>query len=380
METLTIKNFKCFEEISVPIDKLTVLAGANGNGKSSVIQSLLFVRNTIERNLGLFNDYYITESDILNKDVPLDSAFNLALGDSSHIINRSAENDLLSIYLSSGDNEDFGFQYKSDLREPQLHVSLIDWSKNFAKEIPILKREFYYLNAERIGPRVNQKIQHTDFLNCGWQGELTAQLISTKSGYHPIAQERLYPGTSNPGLEFQVNEWLSEIMPGVRLKAIQNLDTYTAQLRIENEYTRGEPALATNIGFGISYLIPIIVTGLVAEKGSYLIIENPEAHLHPGAQSKVGKFLAMVANTGVNVIVETHSDHLINGVQIAVAMKQIQHDLVLVNFFQNINGITQPDVKSIRIRENGELTNWPKGFFDQTQVDYSQLLQLRKNV
>ena len=85
----------------------------------------------------------------------------------------------------------------------------------------------------------------------------------------------------------------------------------------------------------------------------------------------------MVAKSGVNVIVETHSDHIINGIQIAVAEKRILNTSVAINFFSHVNGISQPNVNSINIKEKGELSEWPKGFFDQTQIDYSHLFKLR---
>jgi predicted ATPase len=167
-------------------------------------------------------------------------------------------------------------------------------------------------------------------------------------------------------------------MNGVRVTVESNRKTLTAQVLIENEYTVSEPTLATNLGFGISYVLPIIATGLIAKKGTYLIVENPEAHLHPSAQSKMGRFLAMVADAGVNVIVETHSDHIVNGIQIAVAEKEIENTSVTINFYSSKNGNTQPDITPINISEKGELSDWPKGFFDQTQIDYSHLFKLRK--
>jgi predicted ATPase len=109
-----------------------------------------------------------------------------------------------------------------------------------------------------------------------------------------------------------------------------------------------------------------------------MIVENPEAHLHPSAQSKIGKFLAMVANSDVNVIVETHSDHFINGIQIATAMNEISTDLVTINFFSQDDNSTQPKIDSISINDKGELSEWPKGFFDQTQIDFVQLFKIRK--
>ena len=80
----------------------------------------------------------------------------------------------------------------------------------------------------------------------------------------------------------------------------------------------------------------------------------------------------------MNVIVETHSDHIINGMQIAVANKNIPNDLVTINYFSYKEGSVQPAVQPISINEKGELSDWPSGFFDQTQIDFAELFNLRK--
>jgi len=380
MEVLRIHNFKCFEEIDIDINAITVMAGANGNGKSTAIQALLFFRQTVENSFKIFEGYYINGRENFNNKIPLNGNYLLSLGNSSYVINRNANKEHIKISLGHDDKEDIAISYTANNFEPELYLTADKCSTLTAGIYPVLKKEFYYLNAERIGPRLNQKIQFFDYPNAGWQGEYVAHLIAERGGYVPVDKERLFPETSNPGLEHQVNEWLNYIMPGVRVTVKNSPDTFTAQIQIENAYTKGDPTLATNIGFGISYILPIIATGLIAQKGSYFIVENPEAHLHPSAQSKIGRFLAMVANAGVSVIVETHSDHIINGIQIAVAEKVISNDLVSVNFFGGDVIGTQPEVIHISIKEKGELSQWPKGFFDQSQIDYSYLIQLRKNV
>lgn len=167
--------------------------------------------------------------------------------------------------------------------------------------------------------RASQGVQYSAFRNAGFQGEYVAQLISETNYSYEVEEQRRHPETKSPRLEQQVNAWLEDLMPGVNITARFNVETMTAQIQVENHFTKGDPTTAPNIGFGISYVLPIIATGLIAEKGSYMIVENPEAHLHPSAQSKVGQFLAMVASNGVNVVLETHSDHVINGIQIAAA-------------------------------------------------------------
>ncbi|MBV5281900.1 MAG: DUF3696 domain-containing protein [Paludibacter sp.] len=376
MSDLRIINFKCFEDISIPVNQLTVLAGANGYGKSTAIQSILFLRHTIESDFKLHENFYMTGNAETNTEVSLNSGYLLSLGNSAHIINRNSNSNDIGIGIFTLYNE-IKAEYEANNLESDLYLKVKSIKADERRE-PIVKKEFYYLNAERIGPRFSQNLQYFDFPNAGFQGEYVAQLISERSGYLPVDKERLFKDTANPGLEFQVNEWLNFIMPGVRISAKRSNETFTAQIQIENTYTKGEPITATNIGFGISYVLPIIATGLIAKKDSYFIVENPEAHLHPAAQTNIGFFLGMVANNGVKVVVETHSDHVINGIQIAVASKVIKSDKVTINFFSESRSKSQPNVKSINLKENGELTEWPKGFFDQTQIDYAQLINLRR--
>ncbi len=378
MNHLKINHFKCFEDADISINRLTVMAGANGNGKSTAIQALLYLRRTIE-HCGEWKEGSYHYNKINNLNVPLNGVYCLALGNSSAVLNNNYNGNKIAIALLS-DEDKIMVEYEADNLDSKIWLTPVSVDSTDKLDSSILKQEFYYLNAERFGPRVNQTLQFWDYPNAGWQGEYTAQLIDMEAGYYKIENERRFKETENNYLIDQLNYWLDFVMKGVKVKAESNTKTLTARVLIENDYTISEPTLATNLGFGISYILPIIATGLIARKDSYFIIENPEAHLHPSAQSKIGRFLAMVANAGVNVIVETHSDHIINGIQIAVAENEIKNTSVTVNFFSHLEGESQPDVNPISIKDKGELTEWPKGFFDQTQIDYSHLIRLRKNV
>lgn len=168
-------------------------------------------------------------------------------------------------------------------------------------------------------------------------------------------------------------------MPGVSISAKYETTTGTAQIRVENDFTKGESVIAPNVGFGISYVLPILVTGLIAKEGCFMVVENPEAHLHPSAQSRIGRFLSIIAASGVKVIVETHSDHILTGIQIAAASSILDPSLVTINFFSQKKDLQQPKVETIEIGQLGELSKWPNGFFDQSQTDYRELLKLRRN-
>jgi predicted ATPase len=378
MNYLKINQFKCFVDAEIKLNRLTVMAGANGNGKSTTIQALLYLRRTIEHcGEWVDGEYQLNKVNGLN--VQLNGAYCLALGNSSFVLNRNAGLNEILLGLYNEDGE-VSVTYEVDNRDAKLFLTPIKQTKSGTTNFPIFKQEFYYLNAERFGPRVSQPLQFFDYPNAGWQGETTAQLLGLENGYYKIENERKFDGTQSSYLIDQVNHWLDFIMKGVKVRVETSPNMLSAQILIENQFTVSDPTLSTNLGFGISYILPIIVSGLIAKKDCYFVVENPEAHLHPSAQSKIGRFLSMVASSGVQVIIETHSDHLVNGIQIGVAEKKINHEDVTINFFSHNDGNIQPEVQGISTKEKGELTDWPKGFFDQTQTDYAHLIRLKKNV
>lgn len=381
MTNLTIKDFKCFINADISLNRLTVMAGANGLGKSTSIQALLLLRQTIEKycEINRITGYYEINSENNSEfNIPLNGEYLLMLGNSSLVLNKHSDKSL--DFQIEDEDKILTAKYEADINNPQLWLKCITIGKTDDYLPSILMHEFYYLNAERLGPRVQQNMDFYDFLNVGWQGEKTAQVIGQGAGFYKIESNRLFPDSTNPYLEYQVNKWLDYIMPGVKVKVDSFFKSLSSQILLENSFTIGEPTIATNLGFGISYALPIITTGLIAKKNSIFIVENPEAHLHPSAQSKIAQFLCYIANAGVNVIVETHSDHIINGIQLATAKSEISNSLVTINFFDSEIDSIQPIVRPISITNKGELSSWPRGFFDQTQIDFSELFNIRKNV
>jgi len=380
---LKIKDFKCFHEADIPLNKLTVFAGANGNGKSTAIQALLFLRRTVEHCARWEKDRYdMNELNGLN--VELNGPYCLNLGNSGYIITADSGADKIFLGISDGDNV-FGVTYSIN-KGKELWLTPVEPLTNNFPINPLYYQEFYYLNAERIGPRLSQEIHFYDYYNVGHKGEYTAQIISNLNYNFKVDEKRINNELLKGNrFEHHVNAWLDYILPGVSVTSSYDEKNHAALIAVINSYSRGNSVVPTNTGFGISYVLPIIVSGLIAQKDRFLIVENPEAHLHPAAQSKIGYFLGIIASAGVRVIIETHSDHVINGIQLAVAKKTIPNNDVTINFFTYDNDdsseeIIQPQVKSITINEKGELADWPKGFFDQSQIDYSLLLKHRKNV
>ena len=131
----------------------------------------------------------------------------------------------------------------------------------------------------------------------------------------------------------------------------------------------------SHVGTGVSYIASVIVSALSCKKGSLFIIENPEIHLHPGAQSKLLEFLSFLAARGLQIIVETHSDHIFNGLRKSMKQKRISAEQERVYFFKlDEHYLSRPVF--IKIDENGIIKNYEKGFFDQFDEDLDDLLGL----
>lgn len=362
MKTLHLYNFKCFQNIGVKLNQLTALLGVNGIGKSSVIQALLLLKSSIESK----------QSE--KSFVSLNGPFGLQLGTSSGIINQNTNDNVIKIALCENDKCLVDVRYSINSSEENLGLEMhsLEIDPSF-EDMKCLS----FLCAERLGPRISQPLQRMDFLNVGIQGENTAQVIGSKGGREKVRPECMFEESKDPNLQTQVNLWLNFILPGVGIIANTDYQNLRASIKIENQFSSISPLLSTNIGFGISYVLPVITSGLIAPRNSILIVENPEAHLHPAAQSAIGEFLSMVARSGVMVVLETHSDHIISGIQIDAAKHPEFSNRITINNFSIDEHNNQPVVEDIDVESDGSLSKWPNGFLNQAQLDYIKLSRIQ---
>src|SRR5260370_36481781 len=111
----------------------------------------------------------------------------------------------------------------------------------------------------------------------------------------------------------------------------------------------------TSVGFGITYALPIVVAVLSAHPGSLVIIENPEAHLHPRGQVKMGELLCQASAAGIQILIETHSDHVLNGIRLAVqARKNAPANVALYHSRGELGG-KSPSPTVLALDENDTL-------------------------
>ena len=166
-----------------------------------------------------------------------------------------------------------------------------------------------------------------------------------------------------------MNAWIGDLFPGAEANAVPVQQTNLMRLQLRSGIT-SDWVRPANIGYGISYAFPIIVGGLCVDSDQTVILDSPEAHLHPRAQSRIGRFLAQMSSSGSQMLVETHSDHVLNGVRIAVRDGVIGPDQTALYFFTG-----KPDARVVRLSvdRHGTIHDLPEGFFDQAERDLANL-------
>ena len=147
--------------------------------------------------------------------------------------------------------------------------------------------------------------------------------------------------------------------------------SYENDINISN---RSPTFKGNNVGFGIGYTLPLIVSILSSKQGSVLLLENPEAHLHPHGQAKITELICLAAKSNIQVLVETHSDHVLNGVLVAIKKGIISPEQAKVYYVSRDEKNLMSQITEVVIVKGGKIANQPKGFFDQMQMDLKTLM------
>lgn len=361
---LRLQNFKCFEELSLEFRPLTLLSGLNSTGKSSVLQSLLLLRQSSQQDL-------LPEIGLgLKGDL-------VCLGTAQDALFERAKEEKISfdLILADGREATWCFNYN---READVLALAYDLTSASIYESSLFTDDFHYLQAERIGPR--PFFEMSDFQvrqhgQLGSRGEYTAHFLSIYRDKDIPNSKLSHPEAKSLNLRNQVEAWMGEVSPGTRIEIKSNPDmdlvSFQYSYGLSNSYR------ATNVGFGISYTLPILVAMLASPPGTLILIENPEAHLHPKGQAKMGELLALAASCGVQVVIETHSDHVLNGIRLAVHGGKLDPKDVQLHYFERKekDGQAYTEVVSPHIDRNGRIDQWPEGFFDEWDKSLEALLE-----
>lgn len=369
---IELKNFKCFEDETFSFTPLNVWTGLNGMGKSSAIQSLLLLRQNFEQ--GLLQD---RSGLSLNGEL-------VKIGNAKDLLFQYFGDNRIAINITADNNKTVGWVWDAGTNSDNLPLLELIGNRDSLMAVfnsSLFRSDFHYLNAERLGPRVYFETSTYNVINrkqLGLKGEFAANYLAEfKNTPIPIPQLK-HPSSSGLTLSEQVNAWMGEIRPGTRINITNNLDMSLIGLNYQflGGIDAGNNFRPTNVGFGLSFLLPIIVALLSSTPGSLLILENPEAHLHPRGQAEIGKLMAIAAANGIQIIVETHSDHILNGIRVAVRKQFIQPEQTTLLFFHGevIDDQFKHYILNPKIDKNGRIDQWPDGFFDEWDRQLNELL------
>ena len=239
---------------------------------------------------------------------------------------------------------------------------------------------FQYLHADRISPAVTYPRSREVAVERGFlgvHGEHTVNylrhfqdsLLESDLLHHEQARSRR--------LADEAEAWLQEICPGVNLETdeIQGTDLVRLGYRFGTAgLSSSDSYRPTNVGFGLTNVLPIIVACLIAKPGSLLMVENPEAHLHPRGQTAIARLTCATAAAGGQVILESHSDHILNGVRLAVKQQRLDASMVVLHYFERVQHASGIKITSPEVGSDGLVSEWPDGFFDEWSNSLDELL------
>lgn len=366
IKSIHIQNFKSLKDILMIPTSLNLLMGLNGMGKSSFIQSLLLLRQNKKSGLAKF---------ALNGSLT-------EIGRGRDALYQDANKEIIGFYFdleSNGKLQSFPctLTYQAD---NNVLDNDSQWSMECLERYSLFNNDFQYLEAERTGPQTDNPMSYADVVEkhqLGVKGEYTIHYLNAFGTSLKVPDTLCHTKAKSDTLLHQTAAWLGEISPDVRfdIQEIPGTDKVILNYQFANQESLSKKFRPKNVGFGISYALPVIVSLLNFKKDKIVIIENPEAHIHPRGQAEMGRLIALAAAAGMQLFVETHSDHIVNGIRVAVKENLINAENVNISYFSRQTTEIEQfcRIQNIRVDRTGELSDYPIDFMDEWN---NQLLKL----
>ena len=420
VDRLSLKDFKCFEEVDIEFGKITLLTGANSSGKSSLIYALLgimqsrhfpefFALNGKLVNMGGFEDVIRKGSNTKKFEISFGADLkkyitcwtNNEIKDQPQLIEWIYENEHIKKHV-----------IENELNNKE-EITLIITKKAFAERIEELKEEFKlgieWTDEEDEIFKNNTFIEIKEVLDkfvikyeLEYRSSLKSMIFNEGlpsfylSDWHPdfnylgsfrLPPERTYyrrpnsevVGVNGEGYLDQIIEWeetndklFNEFLDEVRVLGLfHNIESNKMKGgRFEfNVQVNPKSALSslTDVGFGISQFLPIIVADFQLYAGC-LAVSQPEIHLHPRIQATLGDYFArQIKKTEKQYIVETHSEYLINRLRLLIVKGELNPEDVKLYYMENDGDKTT--TYKIELTTDGQIKNAPQGFFDTYEMD-----------
>ncbi|MDR2745574.1 MAG: DUF3696 domain-containing protein [Desulfovibrio sp.] len=350
-----LRHFKSFVDETLVLRPLTVLAGLNSSGKSSILQAVRIAQTgRLPYGLGSPRDMCSVHSD---GDFAISCSYTTAKGET---VGKEVA-------------------YNHQTRKLTSRTTVSQTGK------PAFPHCFFIV-ADRLGPKTtlptrdDALLRPADAMYVGEDGSYVLDVLERYKNAAKTPVELRAPTCGHlAGFLHNIDGWLQEISPGFQVRpiALTEGDVGTLKFMVNKADRR-----SSNVGFGLSYVLPILVTVLlcaihVGDKrhdNPVVIVENPEAHLHPRGQTMMGGFLAKAAAYGVQTIVETHSDHLFDGIRLAVKNGILAFDKVASYFSRYDIQEEKSAITPITIDKYGMCNAWPDGFFDENAKNLMALV------
>ncbi|MFJ7663903.1 DUF3696 domain-containing protein [Lysinibacillus sp. NPDC097162] len=352
LDRVTIEGFKSIDHLELDLKSLTVLVGMNSSGKSTIIQSILLAVQNLSFNNGS----------------PLNGLL-VSLGEFQEARNYIVNSKEIIISLLNFETQNT-IKLKFMEKNGEVKCNKLGSDKSVSKLLKYQNKEVRFLSSDRIGSKDIYQVNYSQITDIGFQGEYAIDYLEQNKSI--VLEDSLIKNKeTGKTLESQVNYWLKYIINGeVQTSSIEGTDAVKASYKMKNNTRYFRPK---NVGAGLSYLISIIITLLSSKKGNLNIIENPEIHLHPRAQSRLMEFMTFISNAGIKLIVETHSDHIFNGVRKSIFKENLKIEDVATYYFDlNEDGLS--NVNEVKFNKDGKVLNNLEGLFDQFDEDLDILL------
>lgn len=368
LKNISLRNFKSHKATDLDTENITLLTGTNGVGKSSIFQTILLLRQSFKKST-------------LQHGLELKGEL-CDIGTAKDALYQSADDNIISIAINDDviGQEQFNFNY-NDNKLNDTYLKRIDPAAG-VRVFSIFSNDFQYISAFRNGPskdydRDTSQVEHFRQISSKeGRCELSAHYLDYYGKESISSDSLMFDGANNNNLHTNVQLWMGAISRGIEIivEPVQN------GFQINYKFSRGSGKTSTdsfravNIGFGISYVLPIVIAALHSKPGSIILIENPEAHIHPAGQSKLMELICKAAKAGVQFLIETHSDHIINGTLVGIKNKLINSENVSIYFFDRQEESHETVPHKLSLTSDGRITDPIDGFFDQIDIDMKNLL------
>ncbi len=385
---IRMKNFKSWKDsVEVKLAPLTGFFGTNSSGKSSLLQMLLLLKQTIGTeeilffgdenslvNLGSFREvihgHNVEESLELGFGCKIQNPFTIEVNPltvDSFTFEVTAlwqENTLPGLKgyyrFKYGDQELICADFSQRIYEELCWSGSAENSKNqFTSELKELFDRVRYIGPVRIQPQRHYHWEGTHPESIGQRGE---EMISALLSARIDRQTTPYEGKNVP-IEERISAWLREMELAYSFLIERTGANVDRDYDVFIQKTADSAKVnLPDMGYGLSQFLPVLVLCYYAPVGSTLILEQPGIHLHPKVQSELADLLIEVVNErNLQILVESHSEHLLNRLQRRIAEEKISVDKTALYFCRNDEGVS--NIERLKMDEFGNISNWPENFF-----------------